>query len=136
MQYASPMSHHAAVWIDHKEARIFHVGEGTFDESTLHAPHHIARHEKSQTSDKYNAEEERLFFHQVAEALATANDVLVMGPSTGKLHFLKYAQKHDQKLEARIVGMETVDHPSDKQIVAYVRDYFFMNAHRTQKPVA
>jgi hypothetical protein len=29
----------AAVWIDHQEARIFHVEAERFDESTISAPH-------------------------------------------------------------------------------------------------
>jgi stalled ribosome rescue protein Dom34 len=118
------MSRHAAVWIDHKEARVFHLEAKTFDESTLHAPHHVARHPKSQTSDKYHPEEERQFFREVAQALEGANEILVVGPSTAKLHFLKYVHKQDEALEQRIVGIETVDHPTDRQLAAYVRQYF------------
>ncbi|MCU1276910.1 MAG: hypothetical protein JWM53_456 [bacterium] len=118
------MSPHAAVWIDQKEARIFHVDAETFDESTLHAPHHVARHPKSQTSDQHHPEEQRQFFHEVARALDGVNEVLVVGPSTAKLHFINYVHKHDPALEPRIVGIETVDHPTDKQLAAYVRLYF------------
>ena len=118
------MSHHAAVWIDQKEARIFHVQAESFDESTLHAPHHVARHPKSQTSDKHHPEEEQRFFHEVAQALEAANEILVLGPSTAKLHFLNYVHKHNAAMRPRIVGVETVDHPTDKQLAAYVRDYF------------
>jgi stalled ribosome rescue protein Dom34 len=128
------VSRHAAVWIDHKEARIFHVEAKTFDESTLHALHHVARHPKSQTSDKYHPEEERNFFRDVAHALEDASEILVVGPSTAKLHFLNYVHKHDQALEPRIIGIETVDHPTDKQLAAYVRQYF-LNADRSHGPV-
>ena len=128
------MSPHAAVWIDHKEARIFHVDAETFDEATLHAPHHVARHPKSQTSDKHHPEEERRFYQEVAHALEGAREILVVGPSTAKLHFLNYVHKHDQALAPRIIGIETVDHPTDRQIVAYARHYF-MNADSTEKPV-
>ena len=128
------MSRHAAVWIDHNEARIFHVEAETFDESTLHAPHHVARHPKSQTSDKYHPEEERRFFQDVVHALEGSNQILVVGPSTAKLHFLQYVHKHDQALEPRIVGIETVDHPTDRQIAAYVRHYF-LNTDSTHLPV-
>jgi hypothetical protein len=41
-----------------------------------------------------------------------------------KLHFLRYAQRHDHALEARIVGIESADHPTDAQLVAHVRHYF------------
>ena len=38
---------HAVVWIDHKEARIFHVHPEAADESTILSPqHHIHRHPK------------------------------------------------------------------------------------------
>jgi hypothetical protein len=38
---------HAVVWIDHKEARIFHVHPEGADESTILSPqHHLHRHPK------------------------------------------------------------------------------------------
>jgi hypothetical protein len=60
----------------------------------------------------------------VAQALDGFSEVLVMGPSTAKLEFVKYAQEHDKALAPKIVGVETVDHPTDAQIVAHVRKYF------------
>ena len=60
----------------------------------------------------------------VAAALAGADQVLVLGPSVTKLRFLPYAQKHDPALEPRIVGLETADHPTDRQLVAHIRQYF------------
>lgn len=124
------MSHHVALWIDHKEARIFDIEPETFDESTLQAPHHVARHPKSQTSDRYHPEEEQRYFHEVAQALQGAKEILIVGPSTAKLHFLRHLHKHEQALEPRIVGIETVDHPTDRQIAAYARQYF-LKADRT-----
>lgn len=50
--------------------------------------------------------------------------MLVVGPSTAKLQFIRYAYKHDATLEPRIVGVETVDHPTDGQLVAYAKRYF------------
>ncbi len=116
------MTTHAAIWIDQKEARIFHVEPTSFEESTLHAPHHVARH--PQTSDQHHLEQQNHFFQEVAKALDGRQHILVLGPSTTKLHFLQYVHKHDAALAQRIVGVETVDHPSDKQLAAYVREYF------------
>jgi hypothetical protein len=31
---------------------------------------------------------------------------------------------HDKAMVERIVGIETVDHPTDAQVVAYARKYF------------
>jgi hypothetical protein len=32
--------------------------------------------------------------------------------------------EHDRALEPRVVGVETVDHPTDRQLVAYAKKYF------------
>jgi stalled ribosome rescue protein Dom34 len=66
----------------------------------------------------------RRFFHDVAEGLRDAERILVMGPSTAKLQLLRYLREHEADLERRVVGVETVDHPTDRQIVAYVKAYF------------
>jgi hypothetical protein len=57
-------------------------------------------------------------------ALADANEILIVGPSTAKLHFLNHVHQHDHALLPKIVGLETVDHPSDGQLVAYAKEYF------------
>jgi stalled ribosome rescue protein Dom34 len=115
-----------AVWMDSEEAKIFHVEAASFDEATVHSPnHHVHRHPKDQETRTHNhPDDEHRFFQAVAAALAGADQVLVMGPSVTKLRFIRYAQKHDPALEPRIVGVETADHPTDRQLVAHVRQYF------------
>ena len=121
----TPANHHAAVWLDHQEARVFRIERDAFDESTLHSPrHHVRRHPDHNAAEKNHPEDAKRFFRDVAAALAEADEVLVVGPSTAKLHFLKYVHAHDPKLEARIVGVETVDHPTDGQFAALARRYF------------
>ena len=105
----------AAVWIDHEHAKIFHVDEHRFDESLIHAPNkHVRR-------DPADAEH---FFHQVAAALASAGEILVIGPGSAKLQLINHVHRHDHGLVDKIVGVETVDHPTDKQLVGYIRKYF------------
>jgi len=60
----------------------------------------------------------------VAQALEPHPQILVVGPSKTKLHFFRFAQQHDRALADRIVGLETMDHPTDAQLVAYLRHYF------------
>jgi stalled ribosome rescue protein Dom34 len=117
------MGLHAAVWLDQREARVFHVDAKTFDESTLHAPHHAFRHPKPQ-GDTNHPEEEQRFFEEIAKVLGSADEILIVGPSTAKLQFIRFVHKHAHLLEPRIVGVETVDHPTDKQLAAYIRAYF------------
>ncbi|MEA2700974.1 MAG: hypothetical protein QOI66_5245, partial [Myxococcales bacterium] len=76
------------------------------------------------------------FFRDVAAALGETEQILILGPSVTKLHFLRYLQKDHPRIESRVVGIETVDHPSDRQIVAHVRQYFQQAAQEPQVPHA
>jgi stalled ribosome rescue protein Dom34 len=116
---------YVAVWMDHHEARVFHIDVASVDEKTLHAPtHHVHRHPKGATAEHNHPDDAQHFFQAVARELEGAEHVLIVGPSTAKLQFIRYAHKHDPSLEPRIVGVETVDHPTDRQLVAYAKQYF------------
>jgi stalled ribosome rescue protein Dom34 len=118
-------NHHVVVWLDHQEAHLFRIEEGTFEESKLRAPaHHVKRHPDHNAAEKNHPADAKRFFHDIARVLDSADEVLIVGPSTAKLEFLKYVHAHDSKLEQRIVGIETVDHPTDAQLVAFARHYF------------
>jgi stalled ribosome rescue protein Dom34 len=122
-------NHQAAVWLDHNEARIFHVSANAFDDAVVHAvipspKAHTQLHRKSGPTDGHRAAENQPYYHAVAQALADADEVLVLGPSTAKLELIKHAHKRDPELKAKIVGVETVDHPSDHQLGALISKYF------------
>jgi stalled ribosome rescue protein Dom34 len=112
------MSRHVAVWMDGEEASVFHVRAKGLDEATVYSPEHRVRR-------RNHSDDQHRFFQRLACTLKDAERILVLGPSTTKLSFLRYLQKCDPALEARIVGLETADHPSDGQIAAHVRRYFW-----------
>jgi stalled ribosome rescue protein Dom34 len=115
----------AAVWLDHQQARIFHVDLDGFDEQTLHAPaHRFHRHPKGPSEPHAHPDDERRFFEDIARALASADEILVLGPSTAKTSFSRYLQDHARSLASKVVAVETSDHPTDAQIVAHVRSHF------------
>ena len=121
------MSFHTgvAVWLDHQEARIYHVAEGAFDEASVKAPkQHVHRHQKGATAEHNHPDDLRRFFGSVAQALEGAEKILVMGPSTAKLQFLRYAHEHAPAIESHVVGVESADHPTDGQLVAHIKRYF------------
>jgi stalled ribosome rescue protein Dom34 len=119
------MNKHATVWIDHKEARIFHLHPDKVLESEVHAPQHDThKHPKGPEGAKERPNDAHRFFHDVARSLDATDAILVVGPSTAKLEFLRYLHKHDPALEVKVVGIETVDHPTDGQIIGYAKKYF------------
>lgn len=120
------MSKHAAVWLDHKEAHIFYILHDAVEKATLTVtPHHVHhKHPKGAEGAKAHPDDARRFHHDIARSLEGSEAILVVGPSTAKLEFIRHVHKHDPALEPRIVGIETVDHPTDGQLVAYARKYF------------
>jgi stalled ribosome rescue protein Dom34 len=112
---------HVAIWIDRKEAKIFHIEPEGFDEKTIKAPyHHVTR----KAEEQGNHAGSKRFFDDVAAALKDAEEVLLVGPSSAKLDFIRYLHMHNEGLSGRIAGVETLDHPSDGALVAYVKQYF------------
>ena len=83
------------------------------------------KHHTANKNDSKHKDSPR-FFDSVAKHLKTFNDrVLLVGPGVAKNHFITYLETHHQKdLALRIVGTETIDHPTDAEIVAYARRFF------------
>jgi stalled ribosome rescue protein Dom34 len=114
---------HVAVWIDHAEAKVFHVDDERFDPKVVHPRHHLRRHNITTAEHAHPADTEH-YFHDVAQALSDASEILVVGPGSAKLQFIKHVSKHERELEPHIIGVETVDHPTDGQLVAFAHRYF------------
>lgn len=120
------MSHyHALVWIDHSEAHVMHVTPDDVERSLIHPEHpHHKLHSRVGTLGSGRAVEDQDYYHQVAQALNGAKEILIVGPAQAKLQLIKHLHAHDPALMARVVGVETVDHPTDGQLLAYGRKYF------------
>ncbi|MEI7515103.1 MAG: translational machinery protein [Betaproteobacteria bacterium] len=120
------MSHyHALVWIDHTEAHVMHISPDDVEKSVIHPTlPHRKLHSRKGTLGSGRAPEDKDYYHAVVEALQGAQEILIVGPAQAKLALLKHIHAHDPKTADRVVGVETVDHPTDGQLVAYARTYF------------
>lgn len=122
------MSHyHACVWIDHREAKVFGIGEagGGVDETKVTdkvSPVHIHRKADHVGMGKVSADPK--FFAEVAELLQPYKAIVIVGPGTARTEFAGYLSEHQPKLAKRVWGIEPMDHPTDPQIVAAVRKFF------------
>ena len=115
------MTKHVAVFLDHHEAKVFHLTPDTFSEEHLHAPHAELRQKHR---EKGHPAELSHFLEEIVKAVSDAREVLVLGPGSAKLDLVKYIHKHHPRLVDNLVGVETVDHPTDRQIVAHARATF------------
>jgi stalled ribosome rescue protein Dom34 len=116
---------YATVWLDHREARVFRLDSHDVDKQTVRTPQHVhRRHPKGESGAKEHPDDAARFFHELARSLDDYQYILVVGPSTAKLDFVRYVHDHYRALEPRIAGVETVDHPTDGQVTAYGKKYF------------
>jgi hypothetical protein len=116
---------HAVVWIDHSQARVFHLGLSGLDEVVLHPQlptRHI--HHKANSIGSGHVQESGDFLKQVLDAVSDAGEILILGPAGTKVELAKYIRVHNPQVGNRIVAIEAADHPSDPQIVAYAKRYF------------
>jgi len=120
------MSHyHAVVWLDHNEAHVIHISPNDVEKSVVqpaNPPRHLQRKRGSVSGSRQP--EDQHYYHEVAEALTGAEEILVVGPGHAKLELIKHIHAHDHGLVDKVIGVETVDHPGDGQLVAFARKYF------------
>ena len=130
------MSHyHAVVWLDHAQAHVMHISPDDVETSVVHpAKPHLKLHSKSGTVGAGRQPEDSHYYHAIVEALSGATEVLVVGPAQAKLQLIKHIHAHDPGMSDKIVGVETVDHPSDAQLVAYARKYFVAKDRMLAQP--
>ncbi len=109
---------HAVVWTDHKSAQVLQFdAEHVQAEKVRAHSHHTAQHGSAVRS-------EHEFFGEICDALDGIAEILVTGSRTAIADFRHYADKHKPQTAKRIVAYEVVDHPSEKQLVAFARKYF------------
>jgi stalled ribosome rescue protein Dom34 len=120
------MSHfHAVVWLDHSEAHVMHIAPDDVEKSVIHpSKPHQRLHAKGGIVGSGKPAEDKQYYHAVAEALKGAQEILVVGPAQAKLQLIKHLHAHDKSVADKVIGVESIDHPSDGQLVAYARKYF------------
>lgn len=120
------MSHvHAVVWLDHRDARVVDFSvDDTHAVAVHHSGGHRKVHQRAGPPGSSHANDDRHYFDEVVTAIGDARDVLVTGPGTAKIAFRDHVSKHHAALAQRIVGVETLDHPSEGELLAHARKVF------------
>ena len=119
--------HHALVWIDHHEARIFR-----FETEVAEAVHHVIRdeqspphlHTKANSIGSGHVPVNHAYLQKIAADIKDARAILIVGPSSAKHELYKHIEAHDKDLLSRIVGVETLDHPGDGPLLAHAAKSF------------
>jgi stalled ribosome rescue protein Dom34 len=116
-------TNHVVVWLDHKEAHIlfFDADKNKIIHSESSQPH---LHHKANEIGSGNVPEDHHYFARIMTNVADVSEILIVGPGFAKGELLKHATHFEPSIAKRIIGIETVDHPTDGQILAYAKKFF------------
>ena len=107
------MAHHfhAVVWIDHKQARIFHFNVEEADRTVVRD--HIVRdiHSRAKRTG-HRIEENKPFFEDVTKAIADAGAILIVGPAQEKDMFAKFLAEKHSAIRTHVESVEAADQAS------------------------
>lgn len=116
---------HAMVWIDHREAKVFHFDA---DENTLVIVHnrhaHQNLHHKANSNDSGHVPVDKEYLQRVVAELGTAGAILIVGPGGAKTELRAFMQHTHPAVAAKVSAVETLDHPTDGQLLAFGRKFF------------
>lgn len=116
---------HAVVWIDHREAHViqFNADASETDIIKTRSKHpHLHHHQGTLGSGRVATDP--AYLQAVVDGFAAAKEVLVVGPGSAKLELIKHVHRHAPQVANQILGVETVDHPTDPQLVTFAKHYF------------
>jgi hypothetical protein len=116
---------HYLVWVDHEIAKIISFNAEQVTRSVVHStrgPQHL--HHKANAGDSGHIGIDTDFLDRIARALELAGAVLITGPANAKQELVHRIQQKHAELSARISAVETLDHPTDGELLAFGRRFF------------
>jgi len=133
------MKQRAGLWIDHKKAIVFTIENdkeaiqviesnverrvrlsGGSRTARPYGPQEVASERKRDERYRHHLD---AYYREIIQAIREADSILIFGPGEAKGE-LKKAIKESRELGRRIVGVESADKMTQRQIAAKVRDYF------------
>jgi stalled ribosome rescue protein Dom34 len=116
---------HYLVWIDHQVAKIvnFNAEEVvTFIVRSSRGHQHL--HHRANSGDSGHVGIDTDFLDRVAHAVQSAGAILITGPASAKTELAQHLHRKHSELAKRLSGVETLDHPTDGELVAFGRRFF------------
>jgi stalled ribosome rescue protein Dom34 len=126
------MKKQVGLWIDHRQTFVVFTGDD--GEETMRIKSGIAGHVRfsgGNRSEEGSADDQRdmqytshldKYYDEVISHIREADSILLLGPGEAKGELKK--RLAGKGLGGRIVGVETVDKMTDRQIAAKVRQHF------------
>jgi hypothetical protein len=111
------------VWIDRREARIFHLG--------THAEQKLVIESRASVGHVHPD-----YFPNVVAAIAGVGGILITGPGNAKFELKIFLDQHHPEMAANIYGIESLDDPRDDVLLGLARRFFATRGHRRMHETA
>lgn len=114
---------HVVVWVEHDHAKIFTYTSGAATKKDLKNKHTGSHHTGGHENEKKNNIQK--FYHEIAEVLAGATEILLVGPGMAKTEFKAHLEHHNHAALAKLViGIEAMDKSTDGEIQNMAKKFF------------
>ena len=114
----SHSSIHAVVWLDFHQAKIFLMAAQDIEAGRVRAdtPHRQIHH-KAQVRGSGHVRDDRTYFEAILAAVEEADSWVIAGPGGTKKDLEKYLDGHGEELKKKLVGVESMDHPTEGELL-------------------
>ena len=132
------MSKQLGLWIDHRQATIVTITEQGEEISEIlsDVEKQLRRSGDSPLKGSYEAlqvpaddsrqrtltGELNTYYDEVIEQIRDADSILIVGPGAAKHELQKRLEEN--RLDAKVIGVETIDNLTEPQLVAKIRQHF------------
>ncbi|HYK92397.1 MAG TPA: hypothetical protein VE398_26785 [Acidobacteriota bacterium] len=133
------MKREVGIWIDHRKTVIVSVTDKGEKTSLIRSG--MEKHVRySRAAQEDSAEDQRdtrftghlnKYYDDVITCIRDADSILILGPGEAKVELEKRLER--EGLSGRVIGIETVDKMTDRQIAARVRREFPKRSRRNKK---
>jgi len=136
------MKDYVGIWVDHKKVFIVSIAgdQVTINNMVSNVDGHLRLSGGSRTSTPYGPQEGpsegrreerrrqklRQYYKKIIRIISDAEKIFIFGPGEAKTELMKEMKK-SKDLSSRIVGTETTDKMTERQIKAKVRKFFISN---------
>ncbi len=116
---------HAIVWMDSTEAHVFRFDAADVEKARIKANRPFRKiHHKAGVIGAGHDPLNTAYFSDIAVALGDVDEWLLTGPHGAKEQMVAHCQSSLPQLKAKLFGVETLDHPTDGQLIDHARHYF------------
>ena len=116
---------HAIVWMDSKEAHVYRFGAEDMQHQRIkaHSPFRKVHH-KAGVIGSGKVHLDRDYYDHIISALRGVREWLLVGPGGAKSELLSHLDAHVPWLKAQLAGVESMDHPTDGELLDHAKRAF------------